>query len=115
MKILYDCKMDKGMCEEYIQKFKDVIIERLESKSCKNRGKLWAFSASDSSIFIEDYHIMAGDPDLLNTQHPEMADYAKNIVDEIIKFAYEIAPKYRASILAEQSEGLAKYYTFIRN
>lgn len=115
MEILYDCKMDNEMCKEYIQKFKAVIIERLESKACKNHGKLWTFSASEDSIFIGDCHIMAGKIKLLNTQHPEMADYVENIVDEIIKFAYEIAPKYRASILVEQSGGVAKYYTFIRN
>ena len=115
MKIYYDCELTNKECQELTEKFKEIITERLESKACKNRGKLWEFSMSDGSIFIDDdTHIMSGDPSLGNTQHPEMYFQVNDMVKEIKNFIYEIAPKYRANIEVRQSGGLAKYYTFVR-
>lgn len=115
MEIYYDCKLTDEKCKELTEKFKKIIIEKLESKACKNRGKLWEFSMSASSIFIDEYQIMAGDPTLGNTQYPDMYFQAYEIVEELKKFIYEIAPKYNSHIEVRQSGGIAKYYTFIRN
>lgn len=115
MEIMYDCELTPEKCKELTTRFKEIIIERLESKACRNKGKLWELAMSDSSIDIGDIQLMAGDPTIGNTQYPEMYFQVHKIVEEIKEFIYEIAPNYRASIDVRQSGGMAKYYTFVRN